>query len=188
MKYYEWLGDLDSIEIRFPDRQFNGFFMVEGKPVIGWHDYLIAVYLCPDAPVFGFGLARNAWPVYSPKMRKLMEQVVPGVAQFLPFRFQRPDGTGQVAGYCVGQILKRIDCLDRNRTKVRQNWEPINEWGDFATYWPSGVVLNRSLIGEETLFRIKGHCRSIVIREDLKHAIENEGFMGQRFDLLDCSE
>lgn len=45
-----------------------------------------------------------------------------------------------------------------------------------------------NLIGEETLFRIKGHCGSIVIREDLKHAIENEGFKGQRFDLLDCSE
>ena len=35
MKYYEWWGELDSIEIRFPDRQYNGFFMVEGRPVVG---------------------------------------------------------------------------------------------------------------------------------------------------------
>jgi hypothetical protein len=114
-----------------------------------------------------------------------MDGIVPGLIQFLPFRFQRPDGTGQVADYCVGQILNLLDCLDRARTKVRKNWEPINDIGDFDTYRP--LVLSRSLIGDERLFRIKGNCRSIVIREDLKDAIENAGFEGERFDLLECS-
>ena len=186
MKYYEWLGDLDSVEIRFPDRQFNGFFMTEGKPVIGWNEYLIAVYLCPDPPQFGFGMACNAWPVFSPGMRKLMEDLAPGLIQFLPFRFQRPDGTGQITDYCVGQLLKRVDSLDRTQTKVRNNWEPINAWGDFGVFPP--IVLRRSLIGEEKLFRIQGKCITMVIREDLKTAIENAGFKSQRFDLLECTE
>jgi len=186
MKYYEWLGELDAVEVRFPDLQFNGFWMVEGQPVIGWNEYLIAVYLCPNTPVFDFGLAGPAWPVFSPRMRRLMEGLAPGLIQFLPFRFQRPDGTGQITGYCVGQILNLVDCLDRVKTKVRKSWDPINDFGDFDTYRP--LVVSRSLIGDERLFRIKGKCGSIVIREDLKKAIEDGGFKGQRFDLLECSD
>jgi len=186
MNYYEWLGELDAIEIRFPDRQSNGFWMVEGTPVIGWSEYLIAVYFCPDPPVFDFGLADNAWPVFSPQMRRLMEAIAPGLIQFLPFRFQRPDGTGQVTSYCVGQLLRRVDCLDRTRTKVRNNWQPVNSWGDLGIYRP--IVVSRRLIGEERLFRIQGKCGSIVIREDIKDAIENAGFKGHRFDLLECTE
>ncbi len=188
MKYYEWLGNLDSVEIRFPTSEYNGFWMVEGKPVIGWHEYLIAVYLCPDTPVFDFGLARNAWPICSPQMRRLLEEKARELIEFLPFRFQRLDGSGQVTGYSVTQILRLVDCLDRSRTKVRNNWEPINKYGDFATYWPVDVVLDRSLIAQKTVFRVKGHCGSIVIREDLKNAIEDAGFKEQRFDLLECSE
>jgi hypothetical protein len=186
MNYYEWLGELDSVEIRFPDLQFNGFWMVESTPVIGWNEYLIAVYLCPEQPIFEFGLANAGWPLFSPGMRHLMEDVLPGVIQFLPFRFQRLDGTGQVAGYCVGQILRRVDCLDRNRTKVRNNWRPVNDSGDFGTYAP--LVLSRSLIGQEKLFRIAGSCGTIVIREDVKRAIEDAGFTGQRFDLLETTD
>jgi hypothetical protein len=186
MNYYEWLGNLDAIEIRFPDRQFNGFWMVEGSAVIGWSEYFIAVYLRPNAPRFFFGMARNAWPVFSTEMRSLMEDIALGLIQFLPFRFQRPDGSGQVTGYFVGQILRRVDCLDRERTKVRNNWAPINNWGDYGTYRP--IVLSRSLIGEEKLFRIQGMCGSIVISEDLKDTIEGAGFNSQRFDLLECSD
>lgn len=185
MSYYEWLGELDSVEIGFPDRQFNGFWMVEGRPVIGWNEYMIAVYLCPETPVFEFGLSVDAWPVFSPRMRRLMEQVAPDLVQFLPFRFQRPDGTGQVVGYCVGQLLRLVDCLDRRRTKVRDDWKPINDSGDFAVYRP--FVLSRALIGQEKLFRLKGMCGTIVIREDLRKAIEAAGFKDQRFDLIECS-
>jgi len=186
MKFYEWLGELDAVQVRLPDRQFNGFWMVEGKPVIGWNEYLIGVYLCPETPVFDFGLARNAWPLFSPRMRTFIEDAIPDAIQFLPFRFQRPDGSGQIADYSVGQILLLVDCLDRTRTKVRNNWEPINGWGDFGTYRP--MVVSRSLVGDNRLFRIKGCCRSIVIREELKNAIEDAGFQGQRFDYLECSE
>jgi hypothetical protein len=187
MRYYEWLGEIDAGAIRFPDRQFNGFWMVEGRPVIGWNEYMIAVYLCSEVPVFDYGRSCDSWPVFSPRMRKVMEEYAPGLIQFLPFRFQRPDGSGQVTGYCVGQILRLIDCFDRTRTKVRKNWDPINAFGDFDTYWPSDVVLSSTPIGEERLFRVRGNSDSIVIREDLKTAIQRTGFEGQRFDPLEIS-
>jgi hypothetical protein len=185
MNYFEWWGELDSIEIIFPDRQFNGFFMVEANPVIGWNEYLIAVYLSEHTPRFDFGIARNSWPVASPLMRTFLEAQLPGLVQYLPFRFQRFDGSAQVTGYHVCQFLEHVDCIDRTKTKVRKDWEPINSYGDFATLQP--LVLDKRLIGDARLFRIKGCCGTIVIREDLKSLIERAGFKGQRFDLMEST-
>jgi hypothetical protein len=107
---------------------------------------------------------------------------VPGVVQFLPFRLRKKDTFEEVTGYSVGQILSFVDCLDRKRTVVRNNWEPVNEFGDFAIRWPA--VLNVALIGDERLFRIRGYSVCIVVRRDLKDTIEKSGFAGQRFDPL----
>lgn len=50
MQYYEWWGQVDSIAVRFAERDFNGFWMVESRPVEGW-DELSATYLEKEAPV-----------------------------------------------------------------------------------------------------------------------------------------
>ena len=180
MKYFEWWGELDSIEVRFSDRQFNGFWFVEGSPVVGWAEFIIAVYLCDDIPRFDFGIARNGWPIFSERMRDFLNGQCPGLVQFLPFRLQRPDGSAQTGRYSVGQVLRLVDCLDKERTKIRESWAPINEFGDFAVLRP--LVLSSKIIGDHQLFRIKGHSGSVVIREDLKDAIEAAGFGLQRFD------
>jgi len=185
MNYFEWLGDLEAIDIRFPEMHFNGWWMVECLPVIGWRGDVLATYSPDDALAVSFGLSDNGWPVFSPRMRDFLDDAAPGLVQFLPFRLQRRDGSGEAFGYCVGQILRLVDCLDRKRTRVRKNWQPINERGDFGAYRP--FVLDRSLAENERLFRLKGNRRSIVVRDDLKTAIEQAGFDGQRFDLLETS-
>lgn len=184
--FYEWWGDLDAIHVRFPARHFKSWFMVEGRPVVGWDEGLLATYSSDDLLASNFGLADNSWPVCSRKMRGFLEKRAPGLVQYLPFRLKKLDSSRRLNGYCVCQVLRAIDCLDRKRTKVRKNWEPINDDGDFETVRP--IVVSRRLIGDEYVFRIKGMCRSIVIREDLKDAIEDAGFKEQRFDLLECSE
>ena len=183
MKYCHWIGEVDAIEICFPDRQFNGFFMYEcgaGYRLERIHDRSVPLR---RPPKFHFGMANNGWLVYSPSMRLFLESHAHGSIQFLPFRFQRPDGTGQIVDYCVGQILRSVDCLDRERTKVRTNWQPVNSWGDFDV--PNGFE-NRPFRGRR-LFRINGQRGILVIREDLKDAIEAAGFKGQRFDFLESS-
>jgi len=184
MNYYQWLGQLSTIS--FPEDDFNGWWMVEGTEVEGWDERLIAVYPADEAPNFDFTEAMNSWPVFSSKMRGFLAKEAPGMIQFLPFRLQREDGTAEVLGFCVGQVLRVIDCLDRNRTKVANDWKPINEFGDYDTRGP--LVLDRNLIGKERLFRIRGDCLHIVIREDLRDAIEGAGFAGHRFDLLDATD
>ena len=52
MKYCHWIREVNAIEICFPDGQFNGFFMYECEPVIGWNEYMIAVYSAPGRRSF----------------------------------------------------------------------------------------------------------------------------------------
>lgn len=186
MSYYEWWGELDAIEVRFPERSFNNYWMVEGRPVEGWNDKITAAYTTPSPPVFDFGLADNAWPIFSFRMCDFLENAIPDVIQFLPFRLQRPNGMGRIASYSVGQVLKCVDCLDRKRTQVRENWQPINEFGDFGTRHP--IVLSRQLIGDGKLFRVIGNCGPIVVSDEIKKAIEKSGFREQRFDAVLCSD
>jgi hypothetical protein len=185
MTYYEWLGNREAVDVDFPEDDYQGWWMVEGRPVPNWDENLLATYHGESPIEFDFGIADNSWVVFSSRMRRLLETTVPGLVQFLPFRLLVEDTGREVNSYCVGQILTLIDCLDRRRTRVRNNWKPINNWGDFGVYPPT--VLNKALIGNANLFRIKGQCHSIVAREDLKEAIEQAGFKDQRFDLLDVT-
>lgn len=183
MSYFEWWGEVGAIDIDFPEDDFQGWWMVEGRPVTEWDCTLQASYHGVELKSFHFGLADNGWPVFSQEMRRCLEKAARGLIQFLPFRLLVEYDGREVTTFCVGQVLSLVDCLDRRRTKVRNNWNPINSWGDFGTCRP--IVLNEQLIGDNKLFRIKGHCRSIVVRQDLKEAIEQAGFKGQRFDPLD---
>jgi len=183
MNYYQWLGQLATVS--FPDDDFNGWWMVEGTEVHGWDERLIAVYPAEDPPTFDFTEAMNGWPVFSRELRDFLTGKARGVLQFLPFRLQREDGTGEVLGFSVGQVLRVIECLDRSRTKVANAWQPINPLGDYGTRGP--LVLNRRLIGDQRIFRIKGDCLHIVIREDLRDGIDAAGFTGHRFDLLEAT-
>ena len=185
MNFYEWLGELGPVNIDFPEDEFQGWWMVEGRPVPEWDNKIVATLHGDDPATFDFGLTENSWPVCSSKMRDFLATVVPGLVQYLPFRLHIERDQSELTRFSVCQFLKLVDCLDRKRTRVRDNWQPINAFGDFATYRP--FVLRRDLIEENKLFRINGKCRSIVVREDLKEAIENAGFTGQRFDLVDVS-
>jgi hypothetical protein len=44
------------------------------------------------------------------------------------------------------------------------------------------IVLSEERIVDERIFRVMGMCGTIVVREDIKQAIEGAGFVGQRFD------
>jgi hypothetical protein len=191
VNYFEWLGEITSVE--FPEPHYRErWWMVEGRPVEGWDGKLVGTYnparagLKSPTPQFHYGMALNSWPIFSPMFREFLEQTTPGLIQFLPFQLQASKkARGPQISYFVGQFLRLIDCLDRERTPVANNWEPINEYGDFDTRWP--LVLSRKLIVDERLFRIRGDCGHIIIREDLKRAIENNGFTNQRFDSIEVA-
>jgi hypothetical protein len=164
--------------------------MHECTRVDNWRDELVGIYRpdlveLADNPSFNFGLALNSWPVVSRKMREYLEAHVPGAIQFLPFVLQALDPPRDFEGYCVAQVLRFVDCIDRKRTAVREDWQPVNSNGDFEIRWP--VILEDRLIGQHKLFRIRGYSICIAISEELKESIQAAGFEGQRFDLLESS-
>jgi hypothetical protein len=185
MNYYEWWGEPEAVDVDFPEDDFEGWWMVEGRELPAWDSNLKAAYHGEVPISFHFGLADNGWPVFSREMRQFLEKAAPAMVQFLPFKLLVECVGKVVTGFCVGQVLRLLDSLDRERTKVRNNWQPINGWGDFGTLRP--IVLKENVLADNKLFRIKGQCRSIVVRQDLKEAIERAGFTGQRFDLLRVS-
>jgi hypothetical protein len=184
VKYFEWLGQPCTGNVRFRSRHINDFWMMEGSPVTSIDEPITAAWASAEYPAFDFGTASNAWPICSQGMRDVLETLEPGSVQYLPFYwYSKLDGSP--AGY-VMQLLRRIDSLDRQRTVVRRNWIPINEFGDFGVRHP--IVLAVAAIGDERLFRIHGKCLSIVVREDLMVAIRRAGYHSQRFDLLESVE
>lgn len=185
MNYFEWIGDLNAIKIHFPERSFRDYWMVEGNPVIGWDENLTATYSCNNSPDFDFGLADNGWPVFSQRMRSVIEQYSSQLVQFLPFRLVYGINSKNASGYFVGQILKLVDCLDRVNTKVRNTWLPINEWGDYGTIHP--IVIDNSKIKDVPIFRIYGKCITIVVREDIINLLKSLGINPRRHDIIDST-
>ena len=190
MRYFEWFmdsihtpkGDLWVLDI--PVVQVNGFWMREGTPVTDWNDRFIATYPPPEFVHVDFQPAN--WPILSPRFQEFFAKQYPCAFQFLPLRLQMPDGTGEVQGFAVGQALRRIDCLNRERTRVRKDdWTPR----------PNGVFnvqgtpcLSKAAIGDAAVFRIFGTPIKLIVREDVKDAIEAAGFTGCRFREIPTSQ
>jgi len=191
VRYFRWLGEITGVE--FPQLDYKErWWMVECSPVDDWDGQVTGTYtpkrvgLKSREPQFNFGLALNSWPIFSTELKEFLEREAGGHIQFLPFQLRvgrwRPR---KMTGYFVGQFLRLVDCLDRKLTAVRDNWQPVNDYGDFGIRHPA--VLSTAAIGGENLFRVLGYRVCIVIREDLKDAIEKHGFAPQRFDLMEAS-
>jgi len=194
MKYYWWTQDMyeraKGKELWYIDIPFMDELGVEEKePVTEWDPNLIGTYPSGDCPRRDFPMTLNDWPLYSPRLRELMERLAPDSFQALPIRLQNEDGEGEVPGYSVIQYLRWVECIDRKRTEVRDgSWEPINSSGDYAVGSSTTMFfLDRAKIEAEKLFRIQGMSTHVVIRQDLKEAIEEAGMTGCEFEELQVS-
>jgi hypothetical protein len=159
--------------------------MMEAKPVESWDEQLTATYPAGEFVPLDYTVPWNAWPVISRRFRQFLEREVPGHVQYLPFRLRGADGKGEKKGYCVGQILRMVDCLDRKRTTIAGSWDAIDEGKSVQVRGP--VVLERRKCARERFFRVAGYNICIVVRQDLKEAIEEAEFLGTSFRELDVS-
>lgn len=175
----DWLTR-DEFYIEFSRRDYNGFWMVEGATVPDWNPNLIGNFTTNDFLAVDYSLALNSWPVFSQRLRELIEQIAAGAIQFLPFRLLDRFGNHEVTGYYVGQILEIVDCLDRSRTKVaNDDWTPINKYGSLRIREP--FVLNKNLAAGHHLFRLLGCRARIVVSAEFKHAVEMANMLGIGF-------
>lgn len=90
----------------------HGHHVYGGRPISNWDSREIAIY---DQPFvdrdFAPSLGLLSMPIISSRVKELFHSMFPDALQFLPFRFQMDDGTGEVLGYYCLHVLTVCDCV-----------------------------------------------------------------------------
>lgn len=191
MKYYEWISDNirmpdgDCWYIDFPIGSYNGVWFSECKRIDDWNERLIATY--PQCNFIHVDFQPCRYPVLSERFFTHLNAIAPGTIQFLPFRMQQADGSNEITGYGLGQILNRVDCLDKERTQVADGvWRSFPPLGNF--HIRGDICLRRQAVRDHQIFRVLGTSSKLVVREDIKETVAAHGFTGCRFIELRISE
>ncbi len=130
-------------------------------------------------------------PFHSPRLRALLERLGLGKdIQYLPIRILG-EKTGQEVGvYYIANYLRCIPCLDLERSiygrygEHPQDFEVFSDRiGQISHVWKA--VLRQEAIRNACLFRVEEWKYIVVVREDVKAAMEEEGITGCWFQELE---
>jgi hypothetical protein len=121
-------------------------------------------------------------------LRALLEELGLGAEiQFLPVRVVGEKSGREVGVYYVAHFLQRISCLDLEHSVGVEFYEPDyfrpEKRGKIRAVWRA--VLRREAIGEARVFRVDEYVYIVVIREDVKAAMEGAGITGCWFQELE---
>jgi hypothetical protein len=134
-----------------------------------------------------FPLTSPDLPVHSLKLKRIIEQDELTKVQYLPLTIMRRGQNNLVEGYSVANYLNVIDGVDR-QASVYQVWTEDN-----LVFWEKRpyllgtfrdipkLVLNSARVRDVPLFRLKGWELAVIVREDLKQAMEAATITGCRF-------
>jgi hypothetical protein len=145
------------------------------------HDWNVAtVAVCNEVPfTTDFVIVSGVyWPAVSERLKCLFEDRYPNCVQFLPFTLVAASNECPIEGanMYLGNVLSVVDCIDRRRTKVRNDdWAPRPN-GTYQVRRP--IWLKRSKVLAHPLFLIEGVATEIIARQDLCDEIQAGGFLG----------
>jgi hypothetical protein len=98
--------------------------------------------------------------------------------QFLPTQVE-----GHTGPYFILNALRIIRCIDDARCEEVRYWKPEDgqpeKVGEYRVV--SGLRIDPTKVGDARIFRPWGWPVALVISEDLKQALEQEGITGTRF-------
>lgn len=158
-----------------------------GKCIEDWDPDTTAYYDDEEVEYSDYPFVSGLLPVYSARLRSLMEGLGIEGIQYLPLKIKRRDGTQEVEGYSIANYLNVIDCLDRERS-VYEVWTKDN-----LLFWEKRpdmlgtfcdvrrAVIDSKKTGDVPLFRLWGWEMMVIVREDVKQAIEKAGITGCEF-------
>ena len=90
----------------------HGHLIHSGRPISNWDSREIAVYEQPFVDRdFAPSLGLLSMPIISSRVKELFHSMFLDALQFLPFRLQMDDGTGEVLGYYGLNVLTVRDCV-----------------------------------------------------------------------------
>ncbi len=112
--------------------------------------------------------------VHSPRLKNLMENIgMNQLIQYIPVSIIDRWTKQNLSIYYFANFLSHIDCLDTNRTT-------FDEDGLIKR-----AVLQKRLIQHAPLFYVEGKPPFVVVREDVKKAIERAGITGCQFEEIE---
>lgn len=196
MRYFRWaqgstdpgqaLGLYEAWYLNIVLAKHNQWDLMAGRRIDDWDPEVIA-YQEGGTVQVDFPFTSPDLPVHSPKLRWIVEHHALSEVQYLPLRILHQNDQNEVEGYCIANYLTIVDCVDRERAAY-EIWTEDN-----LLYWEkrphllgtfrdiTKLVLNSRRISNLSVFRLWGWEMVVIVREDLKQAIEAAALTGCRF-------
>lgn len=144
--------------------------LIDGIPIDDW-DGSLTVRCEEPGPLEDFPWANEH--VASDRLRLLMEKHAPRCAQYLPLTVMLYDGTPSQDRYWLVNWLHTVDFCDRRCSDYATN-------GEHTSYFDV-VVDGAAIPDHKPICRMAGSPSFVVIRDDIKRAIESAGITGCQF-------
>lgn len=173
-------------------RNLSKWDLMVGRNISAWDGETIVYYNIENGQT-DYSFTNIDLPVYSPHLFQLMRELKMEDIQYLPVRLKHKESGREIKGYHIANYLRMIDCLDREHS-VYEIWTKEN-----LLFWEKRsymlgtfrdvrkAVLDITRIGDARLFRLWGWEMMVIVREDVKTAIEEAGITGGRFTRLETT-
>jgi len=183
VRYFQWIisGYLTAEGkvwlLRLPTNMHHGVWIGDCKIIPDWNPEFMGTF--PGTKFIHVDYQPCASPIVSERLRSTLENVAPRAMQYLPCVFTGDGAQEKVSGYYLANILTCLDCLDRSRTEVADGDWTRTTSGAFNIRGP--LTLLYEVIQDAQIFRVDGSRVQVIVREDVKNAIEQHALTGSRF-------
>jgi len=125
-----------------------------------------------------FSLAAFGIPVVHGRFAQLLERLNVREVQCIPARVE-----GHSEPYFILNPLRIIRCIDDARSEEVRYWKPEDGQPDKVGEYRvvAGMRIDPAKVGDARIFRPWGWVVVLIVSEDLKLALEQEGLTGTRF-------
>ncbi|NOK07812.1 hypothetical protein HNS30_01950 [Corallococcus exercitus] len=126
-----------------------------------------------------FSLAAFAAPVVHVRVVSVLSELASEEVQTLPVEIE-----GQSEQFFILVATKLIHCIDEKATEEFQKWTPEDgrpeKVGKYRDVW--GMRIDASRVGDAKVFRTWGWPIALIVREEIRDALERIGATGTKFE------
>ncbi|WNG32903.1 hypothetical protein F0U61_04185 [Archangium violaceum] len=125
-----------------------------------------------------FSWAAFSIPVVHGRFVRLFERLGIQDVQFIPVQVE-----GHAGPFFILNTLRTIRCIDDVRCEEALYWQPEDGQPEKVGRYRSvvGMRIDPTKVGDARIFRTWGWSQGLIISEELKQAMEQEGLTGTRF-------
>ncbi|WP_375754341.1 hypothetical protein [Corallococcus exercitus] len=149
----------------------------DGTPIDAPGRLMLPMYLPGTA--LDFSLAARSTPVVHAKVASVFADLAPDDVQLFPVEV-----AGQSEQFCILVATKLIRCIDDKATEEILMWTPEDgrpeKVGEYRDVW--GMRIDASLVGDAKVFRTWGWPIALIVREEIRDALERMGATGTKFE------